>query len=237
MSIYITGDTHGEISRFTPVNLPCADWTMEDCLIIAGDFGMIFFQDESDEKKLDYLNTMNFEILFIDGNHEAFPKLNSYPVEDYCGGKVHRIRKNIRHLMRGQVYTIQGVTVFTMGGGYSIDKAFRKQGVSWWKEELPSEDEYYEATLNLKQHQFCVDYIVTHVPPADTLELFRQMNLISHISSEEARLDNYLESVRENVRFQQWYFGHMHMDRSVWRKQTAVYYDVYNMKTGEKIEL
>lgn len=236
MSIYITGDTHGEIARFTPANLPCSYWTMEDCLIIAGDFGMIFFQDESDEKKLDYLERLGFEILFIDGNHEAFPRLNAYPVEEYCGGKVHRIRRNVRHLMRGQVFTIQDVTVFTLGGGYSMDRPLRTPHVNWWKEELPNEDEYYEATLNLKKHNFRVDYIVTHVPPADTLELFRQMNLVSHISHKQARLDNYLESVRENVRFQHWYFGHMHMDRALWRKQTAVYFDVYDMKTGEKVE-
>lgn len=51
--------------------------------------------------------------------------------------------------MRGQVYHIQGISLFTMGGGYSRDKAMRVERVSWWEEEMPSEAEYEEAWRNL----------------------------------------------------------------------------------------
>ena len=50
-------------------------------------------------------------MLFIDGNHENFDKLNSYPVETWCGGKVHKIRNNVIHLMCGEVYCIEGNTI------------------------------------------------------------------------------------------------------------------------------
>ena len=33
-----------------------------------------------------------------------------------------------------------------MGGAYSIDKLVRIEGVSWWPDELPSNEEYNEAT-------------------------------------------------------------------------------------------
>ena len=72
-----------------------------------------------------------------------------YPEEIWNGGRVHRIRPNILHLMRGQV--------FTMGGGYSIDAAMRIPGRSWWPEEMPSDDEYAEAWTNLAAHGNKID--------------------------------------------------------------------------------
>jgi hypothetical protein len=62
-----------------------------------------------------------FTTLFGSGNHENFDLLAEYPVEDWHGGKVQRIRPSVIHLMRGQVYSIQGKTFFTMGGASSHD--------------------------------------------------------------------------------------------------------------------
>ena len=47
--------------------------------------------------------------VFIDGNHENYDRLSAYPVTEWRGGKVHRIADNILHLMRGQVFEIDGV--------------------------------------------------------------------------------------------------------------------------------
>lgn len=45
------------------------------------------------------------------------------------------------HLMRGQVYDIDGYRIFTMGGAASTDCLYWKEGVNWWQEEMPSEEE------------------------------------------------------------------------------------------------
>lgn len=236
MSIFLTGDTHGDLFRFTLANMPREDWTFDDTLIVLGDFGMIFHNDLRDQERLDRLERLNFNLCFIDGNHECFPALNAYPVEEWNGGKVHRIRRNIRHLMRGQVFTIEGMTLFTMGGGHSIDKAFRREGRSWWPEEMPSQAEYQEAWLNLKANGLKVDLILTHVPPAETLEALHQMGVIPSVDLDEAELNSFLETVREQVSYGHWYFGHIHLDRTMWRSQTAVYYDIWNACSGEKLE-
>ena len=128
--IYITGDTHGEVSRFEEVHEQYR-LTDKDKLIVAGDFGCIFGLGLHDEHKLDTLAKLPYTILFIDGNHECFPQIISYPEEMWNGGRVHRIRPNVLHLMRGQVFSIDGISIFTMGGGYSIDAAMRIQGRSW----------------------------------------------------------------------------------------------------------
>ena len=108
---------------------------------------------------------MPYTVLFIDGNHENFDRLNAYPEEMWNGGRVHRIGKNILHLMRGQVFEIEGKRIFAMGGANSIDKYARAEGVSWWRAEIPSESELAEARRNLDKYGNCVDLIITHTAP------------------------------------------------------------------------
>ena len=114
--IYVTGDTHGEVSRFEELKRKYF-LSRQDTLIAAGDFGCIFGMGRRDEAKLDVLAALPYTILFLDGNHECFPEIFAYPEEMWNGGRIHRIRPNVLHLMRGQVYDLNGLTVFTMGGG------------------------------------------------------------------------------------------------------------------------
>ena len=231
--IYITGDTHGEANRFEEIQKRY-QLTENDALMVAGDFGCIFGLGAQDEQKLDKLEALPYTVLFIDGNHECFPKLFSYPEEMWCGGRVHRIRRNILHLMRGQVYDMNGISVFTMGGGYSIDVALRVPGRSWWPEEMPSDEEYAEAWSNLQKHGNIVDVIISHAAPEETMQMFVQMNVISYRFPQEARLNAFLENVRQTVAHKRDYFGHMHLDRQLFRNQTALYHDVYQLETGER---
>lgn len=124
--IYVTGDTHGHLRQIQKLEeYYCHSWTEKDFLIICGDFGFIFADDEEEKRVLDELEKRPYTILFVDGNHENFPAIFRYPEEIWNGGRVHRIRKNILHLMRGQVFEIDGKSFFTFGGAYSIDKEYR----------------------------------------------------------------------------------------------------------------
>lgn len=118
--VHVTGDTHGEESRFSAELMPeQSGWKEDDKLIIAGDFGYVFEGEQrvlSEKNKLNALSKKNFEILFVDGNHEGFDYLLNYPEEERYGAPVRRIRNNIFWLQRGFVYTIEGMRVFVMGG-------------------------------------------------------------------------------------------------------------------------
>lgn len=231
--IYITGDTHGEVSQFTDIeNL--YGLTEKDMLIVAGDFGCIFGHPIRDEEKLDVLVKLPYTILFLDGNHECFPMICAYPEEIWNGGRVHRIRSNILHLMRGQVFEIGGMSIFIMGGGYSIDKMYRVPGISWWIEEMPNEAEYAEARENLKKHGNAVDILISHAAPDSAMEYFMHTGQISHRYVQEMQLNLFLEEVRQTVRHRHYYFGHMHIDQQISENMTALYYDVYELKTGSK---
>ena len=95
---YITGDTHADFSRFKENKFPIqSEMTKNDYIIICGDFGGVWnYIVESIYEKhwLDWLNNKNFTTLFVDGNHENFERLYNYPVEEWHGGKVHKIRES-----------------------------------------------------------------------------------------------------------------------------------------------
>ena len=69
--------------------------TPKDYLIILGDFGGIWDGSIWDDELLDWYEKQPYTVLFVDGNHENHYLLNKYPVEDWCGGKIHRIRQNV----------------------------------------------------------------------------------------------------------------------------------------------
>lgn len=220
--IYLTGDTHGsiDIHKLNKRYFDDTNLTKDDYLIICGDFGLVW--DNSPEEKywLDWLNEKNYTTLFVDGNHENHPLLNSYPIETWNGGKVHKIRNSILHLMRGQVFTIDSHTFFTMGGAASVDKDWRTPGKSWWPEEMPSEEEYIEANLNLYNYENEVDYIITHTAPTSIV------NQLIPETKPPDRFTDFLENIKKSIKYKHWYFGHFHDDRDIDEQHTLLYYNI-----------
>ena len=113
--IYITGDTHGELNSFLK-RLDKYELTSDDTVIVCGDFGFVW-GDPYHNAMLKELSGKDFTICFVDGNHENFEFLNMHPVEEnWNGGRIHRIERNVIHLMRGQIYDIDGKSFFAFGG-------------------------------------------------------------------------------------------------------------------------
>ena len=157
----------------------------------------------------------------------------AYPVEEWHGGKVQKIRPSVIHLMRGQIYKLEGKMIFTFGGASSHDidggilelddpdfkkkkkeldkgwKPYRINHLSWWKEELPSKEEMEEGRNNLLRFDNKVDFIVTHCASSSTAAL------LSHGLYKPDLLTDYLEEIRQNVKFKKWFFGHYHENRNV----------------------
>ena len=96
--VYITGDIHGDFSRFTS---PAAKRLKAGIfLAVCGDFGF-FWDDSKQERRLrDKLEKLPYTIAFLDGRHENFTLLDQYPVTEWNGGRVQEVAKNLLHLMR-----------------------------------------------------------------------------------------------------------------------------------------
>lgn len=220
--IYVTGDTHGNInfSKLIFFANEHQNLTKNDYVIIAGDFGAVWDKETLIEDLTPY-QKLPFTILFVDGNHENFDMLNKYPVEMWNGGKVHKIKDDIIHLMRGQVFELEGKKIFTFGGATSIDRYRRQEGISWWEQEKPDYLDLQEAIDNLKMHNNEVDIIITH--SCDEKALYysplRTRTLQMGIYPENQLL-SYFE---ENVKYNHWYFGHYHLDGDLNESKTVLF--------------
>jgi predicted phosphodiesterase len=244
--IYITGDTHGEFRhRFNMENFPeQREMTKDDYVIICGDFGGIWEvgEESGDEKYwLDWFEGRSYTLLFVDGNHENFDRLNAYPVKMWHGGKVHEIRPHVLHLMRGQVFEIDGKKIFTFGGARSHDISggiletddpdfkekkkdlrrnyipFRINHISWWEQELANDEEMKEGRANLSAHGFAVDFIVTHCCSTST-----QVFLGGSMYEPDPETD-YLEYIKNSVDYKKWFFGHYHDNKGIFDKEILIY--------------
>lgn len=230
--IFITGDCHGNYSRFEREHFPQQEKLGRgDYMIVCGDFG-IWDESDASNRSLDWLDSLSFTTLFIDGNHENFDLLGRFPQEVWHGGRVHRVRENILHLMRGQVFDLEGMTFFTMGGARSYDvwdgilepdapdfearywqmrrnhAVFRVNHHSWWAEEMPSDEEYAEARANLEKAGWKVDCILTHCCPSSVT---KRLNTCYATD----RLTDFLEEILSRCNFEYWFFGHHHDNRII----------------------
>ena len=248
--IWATGDCHGNFERFRPEYFPeQAQMTKDDVVVVTGDFGGIWFGDARDDEALGCLESLPFTLAFVDGNHENYDALASYPAEKWQGGKIHRIRPHVLHLMRGQIYELEGYRFFTMGGAKSHDiedgilepdapnferkllmlqrrprARYRINHISWWAQELPSDEEYAEARRNLDAVGWQVDYIITHCCPSSIQDTF------SGGLFQRDALTDFLHEVRERCRFQYWFFGHYHENMVVEKKFVMLYKQIIRLK-------
>lgn len=231
----VFGDPHGR---------PDVIWeviqnTLGSINICVGDFGHGFIGDYcSEEKFYDYIAEQDTLILFVDGNHEDFSKLNSLPVSIWNGGKVHMIRHNLIHLMRGEVYTINEKHIFTFGGGHSFDITKRTKGIDWWPEENIREEDKINAEKNLGKFNHKIDFCITHTAPIKTVdELVRKYPKTKRKKGiEEFEITDYLQSIVKSTEFSKWYFGHFHVDDDMLcPKQYAVMYNVREIETGDVV--
>lgn len=218
--VFVTGDLHGAVDfARLEQNRQLQDLQRSDFLIICGDFGCVWAGEAHDRALLDKLEAMPFTTLFVDGNHENFTLLNSYPQQLWQGGKVHRIRPHVLHLMRGQVFRIEGKRYFTMGGAASPDKARRIAGVSRWPEELPCDAEYEQAVERLEACGWVVDYVITHC--AET-----GWSRCLDIHCKEDDLTRFFEKLENRLTYTRWFFGHYHQDLKLGEHHLALYRNV-----------
>lgn len=232
--IYATGDTHGQWERFEQEILPlAAEWGPDDTLLILGDFGFVFAPEATaaEAENLRRMAALPFQLAFVDGNHENFPRIRAHPQETWHGGPVHRIGPNLVHLERGGRYEIEGCSFLVMGGAYSIDRPWRTPGVSWWPEELPTDEEYARFRRTAEAAGWQTDFVLTHAAPVSV------MRTLGYRSGKEEELNRFLEEMAGRLRFRRWYFGHLHLDRTFEQRFVGLYHQVACLNTDRILYL
>ena len=246
MAIFVTGDVHGGAeygsSRFSSKSWPDGrTLSRDDVVVVAGDFGFVWDGSNTDRYWLDWFESKPWTTCFVDGNHENHRMLAELPETEWNGGRVHVARPHVLHLMRGQVYELESYRFFTMGGAKSHDiedgilepdtsdferrltmlqrkprARYRINHISWWAQELPSDEEYAEARRNLDAVSWAVDYIITHCAPTS-------IALMGSRHNEADRLTDFLQEVKERAKYHYWLFGHYHDNKAIDEKHILLW--------------
>jgi predicted phosphodiesterase len=150
--VLVVGDLHGGFTRFKE-RIIKEDF--RDCIIIqVGDYGIGFKRKIGDEIELqsklnEVLAERNIQLYVIRGNHDN---------PDYFNGD-WRITclSNIEFLPDYTVKTINGKKFLFVGGGISIDRKYRVEGVDYW----PDERFYLDESKVVE-----CDVLITHSAPS-----------------------------------------------------------------------
>lgn len=127
---------------------------------------------------------------FFDGNHDHAELCKEIP--NYVGR-----------------YSYHDNGIFTISGGWSIDKIHRIPNIDWWKSEQLSEQEMKEAKeLYIKSKP---SIVCTHVP----LKSVRLMLFGDHIDSTLDYTECFFDDLFRIHQPDYWIFGHCHIRKDL----------------------
>jgi 3-oxoacid CoA-transferase subunit A len=177
--IYITGDTHGDFSRYIEFTARMKP-TEKDSMIVLGDAGLNYYGGGKDESRKKFVNDFPFTTFCIHGNHEMRPTdVAGYKAKEYCGGTVWNQEEYPKILFAkdGEIFNFNGLQCVVLGGAYSVDKYYRlMRGWSWFDNEQPSEEIKAYAEKQLAERNNKIDIVLSHTCPLryEPIEVFIQ---------------------------------------------------------------
>lgn len=228
--IYVTGDTHGDLSRFKSREM--RRLRRQDTLVVLGDFGFVWDAGARERRALRALARRRYQILFVDGSHENFDLLEGYPQVEFAGGRAWQLGPRLYRLERGGLYTIEDRKLLAFGGGESLDREARQPGETWWPQETPTPQDYERCEAALAAAENRVDAILTHDGPARLLSFLKLER--DTVLYEESVLEKYFDELMQRVKYSRWCFGRYHLDQNLGPSAAAVYRRVLPLFGEEK---
>jgi 3-oxoacid CoA-transferase subunit A len=213
MSVYLTGDTHGDfdrISQFCDEN----NTTKEDILIILGDAGINYFCNFRDDILKRTLIELPITLLCVHGNHEERPFLLDYEEKEWHDGIVYYEKEypNLLFAKDGEIYDFNGKKAMPIGGAYSIDKYYRLYNNLHWFESEQATDEIKEyVESQLEKCNWKIDYVFTHTVPVNYEPTWAFLPGVDQ-SRVDKTMEIWLQKIVDKLEFERWFAGHYHVE-------------------------
>ena len=238
MTIYLTGDTHGQvIERFSYRQYPdLRNLTSDDFMFVLGDFGQPFGKTFYNEAKnvFRFLNDKPWTTIVVGGNHDDYDYWESCPQVSFYGGVARQATFDNEIY---SVFFVDHITIFDIDNEHilCIPKA---ESHDIWNLLDPEDNDFKSKKRQLKRSkQF---FRVKHESwwPQEKMDVEENMSfmeqhedehftlILSHdapsmitkfLSSGPGRLnptegERYLEVLRQYLDFEAWFHGHFHLD-------------------------
>ena len=218
--IYITGDTHGDFSRFEKF---CFEnkVSRDDIMIILGDVGLNYWEDLRDKKKKRDVEKFGMTFFGIHGNHEQRPfAIASYKTKEFHGGLVWYEEEypDILFAKDGEIYNFDGYECIVIGGAYSVDKDTKALHGLWFANEEPSKEikEYVESQLAKRDYK--IDVVLSHTCPLDYQPIEVFLSGIDQ-SKVDSSTEEWLNEIEHELDYKKWYCGHYHTSKRLYNVQ------------------
>lgn len=213
--IYITGDTHGDMSRIVQF-CKRMDTSKEDILIILGDVGINYYGNSKDIGIKREMSNLPITLFCIHGNHERRPStIAGYKVIEWNGGSVwvEDEYPNILFAKDGEVYDFNGIKTIVIGGAYSVDKFYRlSRGYHWFEDEQPSDEIKNYVEEQLANRNWNIDVVLSHTVPYDYRPVDLFLSMVNQNTVDEST-EIWLDEIEKRLEYQWWYAGHYHTVR------------------------
>ena len=222
--VVVAGDWHGNRSRIGHA-VPAAAATGATTLLHLGDLGLWPGESADLLALIDYWSRRAARgpglpgierILLTPGNHEDWSAIAN--ALDVAPGHAVRVSEVVWLLPRGFRFALGGRSALSFGGAASIDRAGRVPYRSWWREEMPTEEDVERAAAGGD-----VDILLSHDAAGATLvpavlkvlsgPTWLTLDEVTYSATSRIRVQQVVNAVHPRLHLH----GHWHVrDWAVW---------------------
>lgn len=199
----VMGDWHGD-QGFALDAIRSAAREGASVIVHVGDFGLDFpgaKRGRYEQRLNKALVDLGVELVVSPGNHDCLTNINELDVQE--DGLI-TWRSHIKVLPKGGRTSIAGLRVGGLGGAYSIDQAWRREGKDWWAEEEPTLEQAEQLLAGGP-----VDILITHDVPAG-VPVRSQLELPADVIERADRTRVLLREVVDRLTPPHIFAGHWH---------------------------
>lgn len=242
MSIYITGDTHGDlVSRFSYHRHPeLRSWTKDDVVFVLGDVGVPWYNTAKyDTYHLDFCASKPPTFIFILGNHENYDEIEKMPTVEKFGGKLLQCTFNDKTY--DNIFYVKDLTILDIEDEHILCIS-HAESHDIWNLLDPQDPEFQSKRKKMNNTRLFYRVKGQSWWPQEKMDVSKTQSLLApHLNDHFTLIlshdypkaiigfyyttlglptegQRFLDKVRRTVDFDGWLHGHLHDEHAPWQR-------------------